>query len=303
MLTKQEKNIRIKAWIYTVLIHVLILFILFLIIIKTPIPPYPEGGGGGGLEVNFGYTDEGIGEEQPIPENQSIATNSRIKETSEDVITDETGEETNIEKQKLPEIDHPVVKPIKKIVEEIKKVQQEETKKEPQIDQKSLYPGKRKNTSEGTGEKQGDEGIETGSLYSRGHGQGEGTGTGNGSGSGMGDGIGNGIGNGIGDGIGDGTGKNKRNISFSLKGRKAKELPKPTYNVNEEGVVVVEIRVDKKGNVIMAEPGKKGTTTTNKALWEYAKRAALQSKFSPNNNPNDPEIQKGTITYNFMIIN
>ncbi|MBU0487418.1 MAG: energy transducer TonB [Bacteroidetes bacterium] len=124
------------------------------------------------------------------------------------------------------------------------------------------------------------------------NGTGNGTGDGNGNGTDKGSGDGNNGGNGTGDGPGDGP-------HYSLSGRGAKNLPKPDYNVDEEGKVVVEIWVDRDGKVTRAAPGAKGTTTTNSYLHNKAKDAAMKATFS--SNPEAAEIQKGTITYYFIL--
>jgi hypothetical protein len=129
-------------------------------------------------------------------------------------------------------------------------------------------------------------------------GQGSGTGTGNGSGNGSGTGSGNGSGVGSGDGPGVGPGSGP---AYSLNGRSGKSIPKPKYTEDDQGKVVVTIWVDKQGNVTRAEPGAIGTTVSNPTLWNAAKTAALQAKFDVNNDA--PEVQKGTITYNFIKLN
>lgn len=88
--------------------------------------------------------------------------------------------------------------------------------------------------------------------------------------------------------------------SFSLAGRSlVGALPKPSYNVQEEGVVVVEITVDKYGKVTGANVRMQGTTIQNTQLWEVAKQAALKARF--NEKPDAAAIQKGTITYSFKL--
>lgn len=129
-----------------------------------------------------------------------------------------------------------------------------------------------------------------------GQGGGNGAGTGSGTGSGTGTGTGTGTGDGNGSGVGSGDGP-----AFSLNGRSAKSIPKPKYNEDDQGKVVVTIWVDKNGNVTRAEPGAIGTTVSSAALWNEAKKAALQAKFSVDRNA--PEIQKGTITYTFIKLN
>ena len=99
--------------------------------------------------------------------------------------------------------------------------------------------------------------------------------------------------NGLG-GFGHGT-------SYSLAGRKATSLPLPEYSSQDQGIIVVEIFVDKKGNVIRAEAGKKGTTISNQTLWQKTYEAAMKTKFSVNETAADE--QKGTITYSFRRLN
>ncbi|PLX11465.1 MAG: hypothetical protein C0597_15065 [Marinilabiliales bacterium] len=87
--------------------------------------------------------------------------------------------------------------------------------------------------------------------------------------------------------------------SFSLSGRNPESLPKPDYNYQIEGKVVVEITVDKYGNVTNANPGVKGSTTLDANLLAAAKKAALRAKFDKK--PDAPAYQKGTITYFFRL--
>lgn len=81
-------------------------------------------------------------------------------------------------------------------------------------------------------------------------------------------------------------------------------LPKPAFNVQENGIVVVDVWVDRNGNVTKAEIGGdngfgKQTNTTNQTLWAEALKAAKQTHF--NMDKNAPESQKGTITYVFNL--
>ena len=86
--------------------------------------------------------------------------------------------------------------------------------------------------------------------------------------------------------------------SYDLGGRNAKSLPRPSSDFNEEGTIVVDIWVDRDGRVQRAEVGK-GTNISNARMRETAKQAALQSKFAPDKNA--VELQRGTITYKFII--
>ncbi|MGN0191674.1 MAG: hypothetical protein ACI39U_08475, partial [Candidatus Cryptobacteroides sp.] len=51
-------------------------------------------------------------------------------------------------------------------------------------------------------------------------------------------------------------------------------LKKPAYNVQKEGTVVVSITVNQAGQVIEAIPGGKGTTVSDRTLWNEARKAA-----------------------------
>jgi len=96
-----------------------------------------------------------------------------------------------------------------------------------------------------------------------------------------------------------GHGQGNSGISYSLKGRHHKGLPKPVYTGNEEGKVVVEITVNRDGVVTSATPGIKGTTTSASNLWAAAKKAALKTKFDKSSS--SPKMQTGSITYHFVL--
>ena len=82
-----------------------------------------------------------------------------------------------------------------------------------------------------------------------------------------------------------------------LQGRSLKgSLPKPSYNAQIEGTVVVQIKVDQYGKVIEAVPGAAGTTVTDKGLWNAARNAAMGANFSTG-----ADVQIGTITYIFKL--
>lgn len=85
-----------------------------------------------------------------------------------------------------------------------------------------------------------------------------------------------------------------------LKGRNTiGNIPRPVYNVQESGVVVVTIWVDNYGNVQKAIAGADGTTVTDKTLWAAARKAAMETHF--NMEADAPALQEGTITYIFNL--
>ncbi len=96
-----------------------------------------------------------------------------------------------------------------------------------------------------------------------------------------------------------GSGLGNSGSGFSLTGRSLNgSLPQPGYSIQEEGIVVVAITVDKYGNVIGAEYQLKGSTTQNATLKAAAIKAAQKAKF---NQKLDASVQKGTITYHFEL--
>ncbi|MFA7115712.1 MAG: TonB family protein [Bacteroidales bacterium] len=85
-----------------------------------------------------------------------------------------------------------------------------------------------------------------------------------------------------------------------LKGRSIMgNLPTPNYDVENEGEVVVKIKVDQYGKVIDASIDLKGTTVTDNTLWKAAIKAAKKAEF--NISSSAPTVQLGSITYIFKL--
>jgi len=96
------------------------------------------------------------------------------------------------------------------------------------------------------------------------------------------------------------VGKTDGTPNAHLKGRNTLGvLPRPSYTVQNSGKVVVDIWVDRYGNVQKAVPGGAGTTVTDKALWQAARNAAMKTHF--NQDADAPALQQGTITYIFNL--
>lgn len=94
----------------------------------------------------------------------------------------------------------------------------------------------------------------------------------------------------------DGTTGSEKDVNF-FKNRKVLVKPTPEYNCNEEGKIIVKITVNKKGEVIYAKAGMKGTTNYSKCLLESCEKAALNTIYAPDDNATDNQI--GSIEYNF----
>jgi hypothetical protein len=61
--------------------------------------------------------------------------------------------------------------------------------------------------------------------------------------------------------------------------------------------VIVDVCVDRSGNVILAEYKKQGSTTTDPVLLEKAIKAAKQYRFAPS----ESEVQCGTIAFKLEV--
>lgn len=280
-----EENNRLKGIVGTIGFHLLALLAILYFALSTPLPlPGEEG-----VEVNLGYSDQGMGrvqQESPPPVEQTPPPppppqTDPEPEPEEDLITQDTEEAPAIEEEEVEEKEKEVESDVtKEPVEEVKEEEVEEQiepepdpePEPPKVNQRALYKGK--STTEGDGSNEGitgqpgDQGKENGTPDATNY-------------SGQG-------------GIGDGVG-------YDLGGRGAKHLPKPAYDSEEQGKVVVEIRVDRDGKVVSAIAGARGTTITDLKLRRLAEEAARRSVFA--RDPNAPDRQKGTITYNFIRLN
>ena len=95
-------------------------------------------------------------------------------------------------------------------------------------------------------------------------------------------------------------GRTEGSANAHLEGRSVKgSLPKPVYSAQEEGTVVVQIKVDQYGDVKEAVAGAAGTTVTDRNLWVAARNAAMKAHF--NVSASAPPVQTGTITYIFKL--
>ncbi len=263
--TKEEK----KSFRITVIIHVVIVLLLFLFGLSYFDPPIEQG-----IAVNFGTMDVGSGEVQPLEQLQTSPsqTNTQVESVPE---TDIKEEVVTQDEDEAPVIKNEVKKT--EVTPPSKEKPKEQVKVEPKPDKStadalsSIINAPKKEgvnqSGEGNDAKAGDKGNpdgdpNAGSYY----------------------GIGKGL---------DGDG------NYLLGGRKA--LLKKVYvqECNQEGIVVVDIDVDRNGNVIKAIAGVKGTTNNSKCLLDPARKAALETKFNPDDKA--PDRQIGKIIYRFSL--
>jgi TonB family protein len=295
----------------TLITHVVILILLLLFGFFTPLPlPSEEG-----ILVNFGNSENGFGPEEPAPgetapvENQEekIASTTVKKVTpspnKEELLTQDFEKTIALEAAKKKKAED---REKDKLLKEKQKQEQLEKQKQNEADQvRKAELVRQKDEENRRLALAAEEKRKAGEISSRAKNAFGGNGKGSPDSKSTSQGVTFGPGNqgtaggsanaeiyGPGGGVGNG-------VSFSLDGRSALSLPKPYYPGNEEGLVVVQVTVNKTGQVTKAEAGVKGSNTTDQALIAAAKKAALQAKF--NVNANAPEFQTGTITYRFVL--
>ncbi len=252
-------NDKKKGIIGTVIFHIVVVLILFIVTLSPPDPPRPEIG----MEVNLGYSDQGMGDVQPPKPVEKVTPKPVETQPKKDnVVTQDTEDAIKLDDSKTKE-----KKQTKEIVKKVEEKKVE--KKDPVIDQKFVFKKTKKSTeggSEGITGKPGDQGKKNGSVDANNY---------------------------------TGEGGNGNGIAFSLSGRKAKKLTRPTNNSDEQGTVVIKIWVDRNGKVINARMKVAGTNTSSTKLQKLALDAAFKAKF--NSNPDAAEVQTGTITYKFVL--
>jgi hypothetical protein len=256
----QEKRSRAWAISGTLIFHALLVLMLFWFALRTPLPlPGEEG-----VEVNLGNSNDGMGDIQPEEAAmlRNTAQSQQLAKADDEIVTEANEETPAIEKvNKKTNKQNPVTP--------TKTNPQPEAVKQPVVNPNALFKGKSDKNSKGGSQgetgKPGDQGKPDGSPDGKGY---------------------------------DGLGGKGNGISFNLGGRGAKNLPKPAYNSDEQGFIVVTIFVNKEGRVIRAIAGGKGTTISDQQLWTQAQQAAMRAVFTPD--PDAAEEQKGTIKYTFL---
>ncbi|HUX53304.1 MAG TPA: TonB family protein [Williamwhitmania sp.] len=266
-MTEVKPADKIKGLTATISFHVVLLLILILINLGASTPPQENAG----ILINFGTDNTGLGRIEPATDVQpklAEAAAAKLADEETPMTQDYQDAPAVVKKQqtkKKQKTSKEAIKPV-----ETNKSKDSETKPQPKVNPKALFPGQKSdggNQGEGEVGGKGNQGDPNGSPLT---------------------------GNRIGGGNGNG------NVpSFNLAGRGYLTLPTPKYNSLAEGKVVVEITVDRNGNVVKASPTIKGSTVQDEKLFEAAKDAALKAKF--NVKQDAPPYQTGTITYNFRL--
>ncbi|MBQ4394026.1 MAG: hypothetical protein II825_01825 [Paludibacteraceae bacterium] len=267
MTKKQERHI--VATVGTIIFLVLLFLLLWFVRLYAVVPEQEEG-----VEIAFGEVEDAGGymaeenEAVPLPAPEPAAPVQPSAPSDNDLMTQEDEEALALRKEQEKK--------------ERERKQAEALEKQRQREEQARIEAERKarEAAEAAERAKQAEAIakanQMGSLFGN---------TGNTSGSGDGQGSGQ-KGNPVGHGSSGGN-------SWSLSGRGIKgSLPQPSNTFNQEGRVIVEIRVNAAGNVISATH--KGGTISDKQTIQLALDAARKAKFTEGDHD-----QIGTITYNF----
>lgn len=275
-----NKSEHIIATIGTILFLILLFLLLWFVYIGVPKEVEEEG-----VEVAFGEVEDAGGympdEEQsmPSPVEESVAPPVASAPSDNDLMTQEDEEALALRKQREKE--------------EKARQQAEAERKRKEKEEQARIEKERKEREAAEAAKRAKEDAAKakaqnliGGMFGQGSGAGH---TGNSGGEGSGDGKGAGTqGNPIGHGSSGGN-------SWSLEGRGIKgKLPQPSNNFNQEGKVIVEIRVNAAGQVVSATV--KGGDVSDKQTQQLALEAARKAKFTEGDHD-----QVGTITYKFKL--
>ncbi|MBL4623658.1 MAG: hypothetical protein JKY42_00705 [Flavobacteriales bacterium] len=242
----------------------LLIFWFFGLSYQIPAPQDPS------ITINFGTSSEGMGEIQPEESGSPQVVNDEIEPEIEQPTP--IGSSTPVEKVLTQESVETIKVPTAEELAEIKRKEEEAEVKKLQEDAakraQSLWNNAEKNKksgSEGETGNPGDQGDPNGSKTAKSH-------------------------------VGGAGGSD---ISHNFSNRSLLSTPKIIDNSQDEGRVAVDIVVDRNGNVIKATPGAKGSDTNSTNLFSKAKKAALETKFSPN--PNAPAEQYGQLIFSFIL--
>lgn len=268
----RDKNKR-KALIISLILYIGLAILFLFFGLKYPDPPLEESG----IEISmadFGYDDAGSGEFEPStsnssPEQMEESAQETPEESIEEVVQEEIVTETESDIS-VPENTQEVVSEVEEVTEPVQEQVVSEPEPEPQIDDKLknvLGAWEETDNSDNEGSQpgtSGNEGVESGNV------DGKGTFGGNGS-------------------------------SFELGGRSMVAGPKIGEKPTEKGKVVLNIWVNRQGEVIRVSENLKdiNATSTSQYLINLAKNAALKATFTAS--PSAAPEQRGKMTFVFIL--
>ncbi|HEY0053967.1 MAG TPA: energy transducer TonB [Pedobacter sp.] len=264
----QEENNYPKALAISTGLMALIILISYLIVFGMSVPPEEQGTGG--IVVNYGTVAEGMGDDFTSMEEPSVAPNAN--NTPPDKVVPETETQTAPSAETSDKAvvtqnseDAPAVTTSKKSTTATPSTSPAKVSK-PAVNQNALYKGKKSTGTgqgDGTGSTPGNQGDPDGSTLASNYGEG-----------------GSGFGN------------------ARLANRVSVVKPKVEDSGQSTGRIVIDIRVDKNGEIVYARVGK-GTTLADYQLQQKCISAVKGARF--NRSETAPEIQEGSYVFSFKV--
>lgn len=286
---RNKKGERIGA-LGALLVHVAVIALLILVSFKVPQPDEDAGGIPvmmGSVDAAHGFDDPSLVDVDVMPEEVAVATLTPPDVPSEQDLMTQTEEETVALKPKTkPKKETVKPKEVIKPKEPVKKPEKTEAQKA--ADAKRIAEEKAENERKAAEEAAR---KKVSNAFGKGAQMGGNKGT-----SDAGTGVEGSKDGNSSTGAKTGTGGYG---TFNLGGRSLGTggLPKPVYNVQEEGRVVVNITVNPSGAVIWTSISPQ-TNTVNSSLRKAAEDAAKKARFNTVEGMNN---QTGTITYYFNL--
>jgi len=274
----KEENNYPKAFLATGIILAVIMALCYFIVFNSP--PKPDEGVGG-IMVNYGTSDEGMGNDYTSTEQPSVAEKANHTPPAKVTPAPPTEQKTvtdNSDKKILTQTNEDAPEVAANSKKPSPTVATQPTKKIPKevVNQSALYTGK-KSTGTGAGDGNtntpGNQGKPNGSTLTNNY---------NGTGQGTG-----------GNGPGAGNGGNLIMAQRSFVNR-----PTVSDANRSTGKVVIDIHVDKNGNIIYAEAGR-GTTIVDNGLIERCINAVRNAKVNALSTA--PDTQQGQVTFVFKV--
>lgn len=266
---EQEKERKKKAILFAAIFHVVLIALFLFPALITPIP-LPEEIGVEISMASLGDTYTGSGEVTPTnvaPTPTTNQTNTTDLSAAPATAQPSPQEEVATDDQSDVAVNEPVKEPAPKKTEPVKQEPVKEVEPEKVVNKKALYPGK---TSDNASKSGGSKGNSTGAGN-----QGSATGRPEGKGA-----------------LGGGQG------SWELSGRSLVRGASIS-DTKEAGIVVLNIWVDRYGNVLRSTPNLKESNTASEYLFGLAKKAASQTQYSPKG---DAAVeQRGKMTFVFIL--
>ncbi|RZK81713.1 MAG: energy transducer TonB [Pedobacter sp.] len=232
----------------------------------------PVDTGMGGMVVNYGTSVTGMGTDYTSIEEPSADPNANNQPPDKVVLEKPTVQQPvsqSSDKEILTQNSEDAVSLNTKKTKSnnTPTAKAEDKPSTPAVNQNALYKGK---TNKGTG-------------------GGDGTGTTPGNqGSVNGDPLANNYGEG-------GSGFGETPIAL----RKFTNLVTPQDDGQKTGKIAVRIKINKEGIVIDATPGVKGTTLSDKELWQKCKNAVMGARLTQSDSA--PDVQIGVVVFNFKV--